>query len=101
MEGLKMDQTTTIALYRIVQELINNTMKHATAKNAIVQVSNTNEIITLEVEDDGNGFDTQILKQNNGMGWTNIQHRVEFLKGKLDVHSASGKGTSVHIELNV
>jgi two-component system, NarL family, sensor kinase len=41
------------------------------------------------------------LKQSKGIGWTNIQHRVDFLKGKLDVSSEAGKGTSVHIEFNI
>jgi two-component system NarL family sensor kinase len=52
------------------------------------------------VEDDGIGFNTEILDQAKGIGWTNIQHRIDFLKGKLDMNSEIGKGTSVHIELN-
>lgn len=95
------EQTTAITIYRIVQELINNTMKHAAAKMAIVQVSKTNNDISITVEDDGKGFDPLILKQVKGIGWTNIQSRIDFLKGKLDVQSGAGKGTSVHIELNV
>jgi signal transduction histidine kinase len=55
----------------------------------------------LTVEDDGKGFDTVILRQSKGIGWTNIQHRVEFLKGKLDIISQAEKGTSVHVEFGV
>lgn len=95
------DQTTSITVYRIVQELINNTMKHAAAKSAIVQVSKDNDQLSITVEDDGKGFDTAILKQVKGIGWSNIQNRVEFLKGKLDVNSLPGKGTSVVIELSL
>jgi signal transduction histidine kinase len=94
------DQTTGITIYRIVQELLNNTMKHAAAKNAIVQVSKIDGVLSVTVEDDGKGFDTSILKQAKGIGWDNIKHRVEFLKGKLDVNSQPEKGTSVHIEFN-
>lgn len=94
------DQTTAITIYRIVQELLNNTIKHAGAVNAIVQVSKTDDLLSVTVEDDGKGFDTTILKQARGIGWSNIQNRVEFLKGKLDVNSQPGKGTSVLIELN-
>ncbi|MBS1512483.1 MAG: hypothetical protein JST86_16685 [Bacteroidetes bacterium] len=94
------DQTAAITIYRIVQELINNTMKHAAAKSAIVQVSKTNGQISVTVEDDGKGFDPVILQSAKGIGWTNIQSRIDFLKGTLDVQSAPGKGTSVHIELN-
>jgi signal transduction histidine kinase len=95
----EIDQTTSITIYRIVQELLNNTMKHASAKNAIVQLSKTNGQIAVTVEDDGKGFDTSVLKGTRGIGWSNIQNRVEFLKGKLDVNSAPDKGTSVLIEL--
>jgi signal transduction histidine kinase len=93
------DQTTAINIYRIVQELIGNTLKHATSKTAIVQVTKTDKLLAVTVEDDGKGFDT--TQQSKGIGWTNIQHRVDFLKGKLDIRSAPGKGTSVHIEFNV
>ena len=99
LEKVSIDQTTAITIYRIVQELINNTMKHASAKTAIVQVTRTDASISITVEDDGKGFDTRILKSEKGMGWNNIQSRVEYLKGKLDVQSEPGKGTSVLIEL--
>jgi len=97
----KIDQTTAITIYRIVQELLNNTMKHASAENVIVQVSKSDHLISVTVEDDGKGFDTSILKQSRGIGWSNILNRVEFLKGKLDVNSQPGKGTSVLVELTV
>jgi two-component system, NarL family, sensor kinase len=100
VEGLEVEQTTAITLYRIVQELINNTIKHASARNAIVQISRTEGRLNLEVEDDGKGFTLDILDRAEGIGWTSIRNRIEFLKGKLDVHSEIGKGTSVHIELN-
>ncbi len=100
MENALVEQTTAITIYRIVQELINNTMKHAAAKTAIVQVTKTNNQLAITVEDDGNGFDTSLLSQSRGIGWSNIQNRVDFLKGNLDVQSEPGKGTSVHIELN-
>ncbi|MBK6378426.1 MAG: hypothetical protein IPF72_01195 [Chitinophagaceae bacterium] len=101
LENEMVEQTTAITIYRIVQELINNTMKHAAAKTAIVQVTKSVNQFAITVEDDGTGFDTAILKQSGGIGWNNIRNRVEFLKGTLDVRSEKEKGTSVHIELNV
>ncbi len=109
LENAVIEQTTAVTIYRIVQELINNTMKHAAAKTAIIQVSKTNSTISITVEDDGKGFNPVILQGikarpddqvGRGIGWSNIQSRVEYLKGKLDVQSEPGKGTSVHIELN-
>jgi two-component system, NarL family, sensor kinase len=99
-ENIVVPQTTAITIYRIVQELLNNTIKHAGATQAIVQLSKTSNIISLTVEDDGKGFDTSILEIAKGMGWENIRHRVDFLKGKLDVNSQAGKGTSVLVELD-
>jgi signal transduction histidine kinase len=87
-----------ITIFRIAQELVNNTLKHAAAKSAIVQVSKSDNTIAVTVEDDGKGFNTMILRQAKGIGWSNIENRVEFLRGKLDVSSQEGKGTSVHIE---
>lgn len=101
IDGVVIDQTSAISIYRIVQELINNVMKHASARSAIVQVTKTNGTITITVEDDGKGFNTAILERSRGIGWTNIQSRVGYLKGKVDIQSDTGKGTSVHIELNV
>jgi len=100
LTNVEVGQTTAITIYRIVQELLNNTMNHASARNAIVQVSKTDHVISVTVEDDGKGFDISALKQSKGIGWSNIQSRVSFLKGKLDINSQPGKGTSVLIELN-
>jgi len=101
VEGAVIDQTLAITIYRIVQELINNTIKHAGASSAIVQVSKNGDQISVTVEDDGKGFDTALLKTSKGIGWSNIQNRIEFLKGTMDVQSAPGEGVSVHIELTV
>jgi two-component system, NarL family, sensor kinase len=99
LENAVIEQTTAITIYRIIQELINNTMKHASAKTAIVQMTKADGNISITVEDDGKGFDPVTLKSCRGIGWSNIQSRIEYLKGKLDVQSEPGKGTSVLIEL--
>ena len=101
LENEDIEQTTAITIYRIVQELNNNTIKHAAAKTAIVQVTKRDNHLSVTVEDDGKGFDPTLLKQSKGIGWSNIQNRVGFLKGTLDVQSGKEKGTSVHIELNI
>ena len=102
MQKTDIPQTTSIAIYRIVQELLNNAMKHANAKNVLVQLhqSDQEKLLAVTVEDDGNGFDANLLATSGGMGWLNIKNRIEFLKGKVDLQSAPGKGTSVMIEIN-
>lgn len=103
MHQADIPQTTSITIYRITQELLNNTIKHANAKNVLVQLhySEQEQLLAVTVEDDGNGFDTNLLKQSNGMGWLNIRNRVEFLKGKIDIQSSPGKGTSIMIEITI
>jgi signal transduction histidine kinase len=101
LDNVEIDQSTSIIVYRIVQELIHNTMRHAHAKSAIVQLSKSEEELSVTVEDDGRGFDIAILEYSKGIGWANIQTRVDYLKGKLDIWSEPGKGTSVHVEINI
>ncbi len=101
MENAVVKQTTAVTVYRIVQELVNNAIKHAEATHVLVQVhsAQAENLLVVTVEDDGKGFDTALLKQPGGMGWSNIKNRVDFLKGKLDVQSEPGKGTSVLVEI--
>lgn len=96
--GQEPEKSLSITIYRVVQELLNNTMKHAAAQNIIVQVSAEAKHITLTVEDDGKGFDTRLLQQSGGMGWKNIRSRLSYHNGRLDVRSSPDKGTSVYIE---
>jgi two-component system NarL family sensor kinase len=101
LEDYNFEQTMAITIYRIIQELINNILKHAAAKTAIVQITKSDSLLAITVEDDGKGFDPGIFDQSKGMGWINIRNRVDFLKGKLDVNSQAGHGTSVQIEFNI
>ena len=76
-------------------------LKHAAATEVLVQLVRQAPRLNVLVEDNGRGFDTRVLENNKGAGWTNIRSRVEYLKGKIDVHSELGKGTSVTIEFNI
>lgn len=88
---------TAITIYRVVEELVNNIIRHADATAAIVRVYNNKGVITFTVADDGKGFDTAILQQPKGMGWSNIRKRVDFLKAGLNIESLADKGTTVLI----
>lgn len=100
-EELKLEKNTEITLYRVIQELLNNSMKHAQATEAIVQLQKEGSLLTVTVEDNGKGFDTHLLETSKGIGWSNIKNRVEYLKGAVAIVSAPGKGTGVTIELPV
>ena len=87
------DQTIALNCYRIVQELLQNSLKHAQAQEILVQVTQTDHQVALLVEDDGKGFDSDQVRK--GMGTDNIARRVQFLKGDMSVHAEAGKGVSV------
>lgn len=88
-----------ISIYRIVQEILSNAIRHAHAHNIVLQCSQEADDFLITLEDDGIGFDTSILSQKKGMGLNNIKNRVEYLKGKMEIVSATGEGTTINIEL--
>ena len=96
-----LSNTADLYIYRIVQELINNAIKHADADQILVQLTKTNDKVLLTVEDDGKGFNTELIRSAKGIGLKNIQQRVDYLKGKIDIASQAAEGTSVNIELYV
>lgn len=95
----KLDSTAEMFIYRIVQELVNNVVRHAAASQVIVQVAMAPGKTEITVEDDGSGFDPAILETTKGAGLANVRYRVQSLNGKTDIVSMPGRGTSVNIEL--
>jgi len=78
------------ALYRIVQEQMNNILKHAKAFNVHIQLNSNPEGVELSISDDGRGFDPSAKK--NGIGFYNISNRIKLFNGSLIIDSAPGKG---------
>lgn len=93
----RMEQDTEITLYRIVQELLNNVIKHAEAKNVLIQLTREPDKFSLTVEDDGKGFDLKAVNGENHAGLTNIRSRASLLDGTVDISTAPGQGTSVTV----
>ncbi len=100
-DQISVNPTTSATIYRIIQELINNIIKHAAATRAVVQLNKADDKLLITVEDDGKGFDTQLLKHSGGIGWANIYSRIDYLEGKVDIHSEPNNGTSVNIEIKI
>ena len=92
---------TQINIYRIIQELLSNAIRHSDATKIIVQCIQDHENFLITVEDNGRGFNTDTTQHTNGIGLNNIYNRVNYLKGKVDITSAIDEGTSVNIELYV
>ena len=98
-EDRQLSSQADITIYRIVQELVNNALKHAEAKQIIVQFTKNHVKAGITVEDDGKGFDINDPALKKGAGLSNIMYRVNYFKGTLDINSQPGKGTSVNVEL--
>ena len=96
----EMDHPRQMVLYRIMQELVNNAMKHAEASMIYVQLQQVQHKIFLTVEDDGVGFDKEKIADTGrqSAGWTNIRARVEFLNGSMDILTEKGNGTTITVE---
>ena len=94
-------ESEQITIYRIIQEIVNNALKHSEAKEILVSCSQNENIFFITIEDDGKGFDTNLYSKFNGMGLKNIKNRVEFLRGKLEVDSDENRGTIFSIELKL
>jgi two-component system NarL family sensor kinase len=95
----KLGNTADVFIYRIVQELVNNVIKHANASEIIVQLTMAPDKVSIAVEDDGTGFNKLGMEQTRGAGIANIKYRVQYFNGTWDIVTSPGNGTSVNIEL--
>ncbi|MCB2379955.1 PAS domain-containing protein [Hymenobacter sp. BT635] len=94
--GPRLDKYLELALYRLVQELVNNIVKHAQATQAQVVLTLESAAVRLRADDNGRGFDP-LRPGGKGIGLKTIRDRVKLLNGTTDVRSAPGQGTSVSI----
>jgi len=86
-------------LYRIVQEIINNAVKHANAKDIDIQLYAQDDKLSLTIEDDGKGFDTLTAKK--GLGLNNIKSRLDLIEGDLVIDSQINNGSTFHITVPI
>jgi len=93
------DKNAQLILYHIMLELVNNAIRHAEATNILLQCTLEDELLLIDVEDNGKGFDIQTTKRN--MGLNNIEMRVKYLEGKMTIDSRPGKGTTITIECRI
>ncbi len=93
----RLDQNIETVLYRVIQETVNNVIKHAEANSLDIQLTKDEEGINVMIEDNGKGFDTSSVENFEGIGLKNIRSRVAFLKGTVDFSSNIGQGTLVAI----
>ncbi|VAW12339.1 Sensor histidine kinase [hydrothermal vent metagenome] len=99
-KGIGINQQVT--MYRIIQELINNAIKHAKASEVLVQYIREGNQVDITVEDNGVGLNNEVLKnESSGMGLSNLRTRVAYLKGNLDFQTEENEGTTVNVHINI
>lgn len=96
----QINHSLSLSLYRIVQEIAQNIIKHAQATEAVIQVRRHEDRISLYAEDNGTGFEPKNIKRKGG-GLANIQARVNALKGYFSISSSVQSGTTIHIEMDI
>lgn len=98
VEGeINLDLETELELYRLIQEALNNTLKHAKASSVKLKIQSQPEITYIDIEDDGCGFDLQEGSQSGGMGLSTMRERAAALGGELIISSRPERGTRVRI----
>ncbi len=96
----RLENSLELTIFRIVQELITNVIKHAEATEAVIHLTNHDDILNIMIEDNGKGFNpNQITTKNKGMGLSSIDKRVEHLNGKMTIESEQGSGTTIIIDI--
>lgn len=95
----RLTENMEIMLYRVIQEMINNTLKHARAKKVEFSCIKNDGRIIIDFKDDGKGFVLENLPHNKSLGVFGIKSRIDFLKGKLKIDSGIGKG--VHYQIDI
>jgi len=99
-DGQRLPVTQEVQVYQVLQELINNTLKHAEASELTIQLYWRDDHIHLNVEDNGNGFDLDDATKKGGIGLRGVKFRIiNNLSGKIEIDAAEGQGTSVMIDI--
>jgi signal transduction histidine kinase/ligand-binding sensor domain-containing protein len=93
------DDTQEISIYRIVQESVNNIIKHSNASDAFVRIKRVEGKVLISIEDNGKGFD--LLNAKSGLGLVGLKERAQLLNGEFSIDSSPGKGTLIKLSLPV
>jgi len=90
-----------IAVYRVIQEVVNNMIKHSKADKINVRIRRQGAAVSLAISDNGIGFEKEVIAKSKGLGWKNILSRISMLNGEIEVDSQPGAGTSVSIQFAI
>ncbi len=101
MEDRRLPENTEIMVFRIIQEMLNNTLKHAKASKITFSLKKAGDKLQMEFADDGIGFDEDKIPKEKNLGLSGIRSRVEYLGGSVKLESRPGKGTRYFIDITL
>jgi two-component system NarL family sensor kinase len=102
IEGLRRyDQNFEIKTYNIIQEFVNNILKHSKANNAFIKLKEGEGSLVLEISDDGIGFNKNTITAKEGVGIIQIDARIEMMQGKFTIVTSKGNGTVIKVSLPI
>ncbi len=103
MAGLdeRLPGTVEVAVYRVIQEVINNMLKHSRADRIMISLQRTGNALSLSIADNGVGFEKEMITRSKGLGWKSIFSRIAMLNGNIEVDTRPGAGTSVSIQFAI
>jgi len=90
-----------IALYRIIQEIINNMIKHSNATNVKISMNNNDNKLCITIIDNGIGLDENKINKSKGLGWKNIYSRIDMLQGNISIESLNKVGSKIKINIEL
>ncbi|MBL4905432.1 MAG: tetratricopeptide repeat protein [Flavobacteriaceae bacterium] len=94
-------QSFEIKVNNIIEEFVNNVIKHSNASNALIVIIEEDEKLHIAIEDNGDGFDKKIIAQKDGLGINQIEARIHMMKGVFVIDSKKGKGTKIKVVLPI
>lgn len=99
-EYYSLDEQRELVIFRIMQESVNNALKHSGAKSLTVSLQYSPELFTLTITDDGSGFDQKEAMGKNGSGLKNIKNRASLIGAEYRINSVVGRGSEIKVTLN-
>lgn len=101
-DDIRYSKDVELTIYRVIQELVNNALKHAEAESISIEVFSEPKRLFVQVADNGKGFQkSDNLKDCQGKGLNNISDRITALNGKIDIWSQPGEGTEISVEITL
>lgn len=98
LEATRFEEKVEISIYRVIQEIFNNILKHACASEvAVTLMKSAEKNFKLSIADNGIGFDTREIVTSSGIGWKSIYSRLTMINGSMEINSSKNAGTRIEI----